>query len=135
MQPTPLLTGLTVLELGDGVAGATAAGLLAQLGAEVTKIVAEPRRIADHVPVAADGRGRSHSLVASVLDRAKRVLVDIDADVDALAAASTIVIDDRVEGIDDVESYVREVAERNRSVWLTISRLRARRPAIGAAGR
>ena len=134
MQPTPLLTGVTVLELGDGVAGATAAGLLAQLGAEVTKIVAEPRRIADHVPVAADGRGRSHSLVASVLDRSKRVLVDIDADVDALAAASTIVIDDRVEGIDDVESHLRDVAERNRSVWLTISAYGLDGPRSGRRG-
>ena len=33
------LEGLRVLELGDGVAGASAAGLLAGLGAEVTSVI------------------------------------------------------------------------------------------------
>jgi crotonobetainyl-CoA:carnitine CoA-transferase CaiB-like acyl-CoA transferase len=120
MEPLSLLAGLTVLELGDGVAGAASAGLLAQLGAEVTKVVTTPRRIADHVPAARDVRGEHHGLLASVLDRGKR-LVEA-GNVGARSADSTIVIDDRVDGAgDDLVAHLRDVAARNRSVWVTVS--------------
>jgi crotonobetainyl-CoA:carnitine CoA-transferase CaiB-like acyl-CoA transferase len=122
MTVTPLLTGLSVLELGDGIAGATAAALLGQLGAAVTKVVAEPRRVADHEPA-----------VARVLDRGKR-LVTADANVEALVASSTIVLDDRVDGIDDLDALVDDVATRNQSVWVTISPYGLDGPRAGRPG-
>ena len=126
-----LLAGLTVLELGDGVAGAAAAGLLAQLGAEVTKVVATPRRIADHVPAAADEHGGRHGLLPSVLDRGKRLVGPGD---EALETASAIVIDDRIEGGDDLGAHVRDVATRNRSVWVTVSPYGLDGPRSGRVG-
>ncbi len=121
MGPTPLLTGVTVLELGDGVAGGAAGALLAALGAEVTTVVSDPRRIDDHVPSARDRAGRAHSLVAAVLDRSKTLVDEAAVDVASLAAASAIVIEDRSAGIDDVDAHVAAVAAQNHSVWLTIS--------------
>lgn len=124
MESRPLLAGVTILELGDGVAGAAAAGFLAQLGAEVTKVVHEGRRVTEHEPL---------GLLAAVLDRSKRI-VGPDADVAALAAASTIVVDDRVAGLADVGQHVRDVATGNRSVWLTISPYGLDGPFAGRVG-
>jgi crotonobetainyl-CoA:carnitine CoA-transferase CaiB-like acyl-CoA transferase len=121
MVPTPLLAGVSVVELGDGVAGATAGALLAQLGADVTKVVVRPRSVDGHRPAAPDRDGRTRSLVTIVLDRSKRVVDATAVDVDALTAAADIVVDDHVTGVGDIEAHRRDVAERNRSVWVTIS--------------
>lgn len=133
MQSMSLLAGLTVLELGDGVAGAAAAGLLAQLGAEVTKVVTTPRRLADHVPAATDAHGGRLGLLASVLDRGKRLVEP--GDIDALVAVNSIVIDDRIDASgDDLTAHVRDVASRNRSVWVTVSPYGLDGPHSGRAG-
>jgi crotonobetainyl-CoA:carnitine CoA-transferase CaiB-like acyl-CoA transferase len=108
------LEGVRVLELGDGVAGASAAGLLAALGAEVTAVV-DPTSPHRHGRPAVDGT----SLLATCLDRGKR-LVDV-ADPDGF----DLVIVDRVGGARvvpaDLDEYAAFVAAHNRSAWLTIS--------------
>jgi crotonobetainyl-CoA:carnitine CoA-transferase CaiB-like acyl-CoA transferase len=112
-----LLTGLRVLELGDGVAGASAAGILAALGAEVTAAVdpASPHR--QGRPSATDGT----SLLALVLDRGKHLL---PAEVDDIGGFDQfdLVVVDRVEGLDrPLDDYLGFVAAQNRAAWLTIS--------------
>lgn len=113
-----LLTGLTVLELGDGIAGAVAAAQLASMGATVHKVVGEHRAVLDHEPrVPGDG-----ALVVAVLDRVKTVHRVAGRELlDDLVAASSVVIDDRVDGIGDPDRHVEEVTRRNRAVWVTIS--------------
>ncbi len=123
-----------MLELGDGVAGATAAALLAQLGADVTKVVADLRPVDEHLPATVDGAGAPHSLLASVLDRSKRVVHHSTTDIVRLAQSSAIVIDDRVGGIDDVDRHLRDIAERNRSVWVTLSPYGLDGPRAGRRG-
>lgn len=113
-----LLAGLSVLELGDGIAGSSAAAQLAALGASVQKLVGRRRAVIEHEPRLA-GNG---SFVAALLDRDKTVEVGADpVTVARLAAISTIVIDDRFDGIPDPGVHVDQVRACNRSVWVTIS--------------
>ncbi|HEY3669620.1 MAG TPA: CoA transferase [Acidimicrobiia bacterium] len=121
MGPTPFLSGLSVLEFGDGVAGAVAAGTLALLGADVTKAIEDPPRLARHQPMLDHVGVPPWPLLPSVLDRSKRLVAADDPRVHNLSITADIVIDDRVDGIDDAETYLRRVGERNLSVWLTIS--------------
>ncbi len=121
MGRTPFLAGLSVLELGDGVAGAVAAGTLALLGADVTKVISDPPRLARHEPTLNIAGAPSRSLLPGVLDRSKRLVAAHDSRVQTLALTVDVVIDDRVEGIDDIDAYLRRVNEQNTSVWLTIS--------------
>jgi crotonobetainyl-CoA:carnitine CoA-transferase CaiB-like acyl-CoA transferase len=91
------LAGLRVLELGDGVAGAAATGLLWALGAEVTSVVdpSSPHR-----------RGRPAigdvSLLARALDRGKD-LVDEEPH---SAGFDVAVVDQVLRGCDDLPAYV-----------------------------
>lgn len=104
------LAGVHVLELGDGVAGASATSILWSLGAEVTAVVdpASPHR-----------RGRpavgDRSLLARTLDRGKD-LVDVAPD----SEGYDVVVVDRVLGC-DVERYLEEVEAQNPGAWVTIS--------------
>ncbi len=117
------LDGLSVLEVGDGVAGSSAAAVLAGLGARVTKIAeagSPSRRMRPALP---DGR----SLLAAVLDDAKTI-VDGAGGAALLAGpdAFDLVICDRVAvpgapvpvALDD---YLAFVAATNRTAWVTIS--------------
>jgi crotonobetainyl-CoA:carnitine CoA-transferase CaiB-like acyl-CoA transferase len=122
------LSGLRVLELGDGVAGASATGILAALGAEVTSAVdsTSPHRhgcprveLADSAP----------ALLGVCLDRGKELLpvADIDASV-LLAQPYDVVVVDRVGGFNgplgcvrSIEEYLRLVDLHNKGAWLTIS--------------
>ena len=119
------LEGLRVVELGDGVAGASASGLLAALGAEVTAVVD---------PKSSHRRGRptvdGGSLLGAVLDRGKQLLpVDDLESVDALLRDPVdLVIVDRVGGargvlgpLGELADYLSFVEVQNRSAWLTIS--------------
>ncbi|MBM3658061.1 MAG: carnitine dehydratase [Actinobacteria bacterium] len=109
---------MTVLELGDGIAGAVAAAQLAAMGATVHKVVGEHRSVLDHEP-RVPGAG---ALVVAVLDRAKVIHRVADAAVaDDLVAAASVVIDDRVDGVGDPDRHVEDVGRRNRAVWVTIS--------------
>jgi crotonobetainyl-CoA:carnitine CoA-transferase CaiB-like acyl-CoA transferase len=123
------LSGVRVLELGDGVAGAAATSILWALGAEVTAIVdpSSPHRAAR--PGVPGGGGR-RSLLSIGLDRGKRLeQVRAPDALDALMGAGfDLVVVDRVLGargplapLADVQSYARFVEEHNRSAWLTIS--------------
>ena len=71
-QGADFLAGVRVLELGDGVAGAAAGGLLWSLGADVVSVID---------PMSAHRRGqpsvragRAASLLSIVLDRGKRIV-------------------------------------------------------------
>jgi len=128
------LDGVRVLELGDGVAGAAAAGMLLSLGAEVVAVID---------PSSAHRRGRPRvmrdgeavSLLSIVLDREKR-LIEAGSDT-ALAdlieqgidgAPFDVVIADVVLGrrgvlssFPDIASYAAFVEAHNTRAWLTIS--------------
>jgi len=122
------LTGLRILELGDGIAGASATSLLMALGAEVTAVTnpASPHR---------SGRPASggQSLLSVILDRGKRLVpaAGLTADgVAALLAAGPfdVVVTDRVAGpsgplagLGDAAAYAAWVAEVNPGAWVTVS--------------
>src|ERR1700683_5491263 len=63
------LAGLTVLELGDGIAGAAAADILAVLGAEVTTVTSD-----DSVLRALNPQVSGVSVLSAVLDSRKHVV-------------------------------------------------------------
>ena len=133
MSEVAFLSGLRVLELGDGIAGAGATALLAALGAEVTTVVAPGAPHRRSRPPA--GGPASSSLLAAILDRAKTVRsgdwLD-DPGLAALLAADDHRVDlvgvDRVSGLpghlaalSDLDAYLAFVARANRAAWLTIS--------------
>ena len=123
-----LLAGLTVLELGDGVAGATAGDILAALGAAVATVAS-----GDSVLRALNPRAGSASVLSAVLDARKDVLTEITADELAKRVATAdIVICDRVhraaaELPGKAHDYLQFVTARNRAAWVTVS-------AFGLAG-
>ena len=122
------LSGLRVLELGDGVAGASATGILAALGAEVTSVVSPTsshRRGCPRVELA----DSAPALLGACLDRGKELLpvADIDASV-LLARPYDVVVVDRVGGFNgplgevrSIEEYLGLVDRYNKEAWLTIS--------------
>lgn len=103
------LAGVRVLELGDGVAGASATGILAALGAEVTAVV-DPTSPHRHGRPAVDGV----SLLARTLDRGK-VLVDEAPDPEEF---DVVVVDQVLQGCDDIPAYVEGCRA---GAWVTIS--------------
>jgi crotonobetainyl-CoA:carnitine CoA-transferase CaiB-like acyl-CoA transferase len=127
LAPGPL-AGLRVLELGDGVAGAAAADVLAALGAEVTTMVA-----ADSVLRALTPQVSGVSLLSAVLDSRKRVVSAEGGDeLSSRIAAAEVVLCDRVhraatELPGGSADYLSFVAAHNRTVWVTVS-------AFGLAG-
>lgn len=88
-----LLGGLSVLELGDGIAGSVAAAALATLGASVRKAVGRDRPHGAHPPIVGPTGG---SALLATLDRAK-VLVD-EAEAAAALASADLVVLDAVDG-------------------------------------
>lgn len=123
------LNGLRVLELGDGVAGASATGLLAALGADVTALVdpsSPHRRGRPTVASGCDGT----SLLGAVLDRGKRLVdaSDLATVLGLLAEPADLVVFDRVSGatgclssLAGLDDYIAFVDEHNRAAWVTIS--------------
>ncbi len=122
------LSGLRVLELGDGVAGASATGILAALGAEVTAVVdstSPHRRGSPRI----DGADSGSALLGLCLDRAKTLIPVDDADVSGLLAQPfDVVVADRVGGftgplgfLRSIEEYLALVDGHNRGAWVTIS--------------
>ena len=113
------LRGLRVLELGDGVAGASATAILGALGAQVTTVTvpgAPMRRARPHL---GDGR----SLLAAALDAGKAVADQRDRDD---PSDFDVVVCDRVAGAPPnvpgaVPDYIAFVVARNPGVWVTIS--------------
>ena len=122
------LAGLRVLEVGDGVAGASATGILAALGAEVTTIVDPTSAHRQGRPQVVQGESLS-SLLAVSLDRGKRALEVADVDLSALLAQSfDVVVVDRVGGFNGPLGYLRSIQEyvalvdaHNKATWLTVS--------------
>ena len=131
------LAGVAVLEIGDGIAGATASALLAALGAAVTTI-ADPesphRRSRPTLPGA-------RSMLSVLLDADKELLElpvkssgDLAAMIDnwhrqvTAAGVVPLVVADRVSGspyqipqLRDADAYASWVAAVNPSGWVTIS--------------
>jgi crotonobetainyl-CoA:carnitine CoA-transferase CaiB-like acyl-CoA transferase len=139
--PLEFLTGVSVLEMGDGVAGAAAASFLGGLGASVTKIVntrAPYRRCGLHF---ARPDEKLEAVLPLVLDAGKTIAATFDGappmetgQRDFFGRSSPsydIVICDRVERASrmlDVRAYCAWVAEVNPGAWITIS-------AFGLTGR
>ncbi len=127
MSRVPFLAGVRVLELGDGVAGAVATGMLWALGADVTTVPdpASPHRRGR--PVAAGAGG---SLLAVVLDRGKSVVTG-PADLEVVVRSGAdggpfdLVVFDRVGPVEgalaDIAEYVRFVDRFGVGAWLTVS--------------
>lgn len=135
-HPSEFLAGVRVLELGDGVAGASATAVLAQLGAEVTTVVdlgaphrrGRPRATVDDT---------AQSLLSLLLDHGKRRIVAPPGAgrswlEDLLQPDGerprSLVVADRVGGpsngvtdlgpADELRGWVESV---NRGAWLTLS--------------
>lgn len=91
-----MLSGITVVEVGDGIAGSVAAATLASLGATVHKATTDRRPHAEHLP----RLGAAGAAITATLDRAKTIVtVERAAEV---ATTADIVIADQVEGICEV---------------------------------
>lgn len=123
------LAGLRVLELGDGVAGASATSILWSLGAEVVAVV-DPTSIHRRGRPSVSADGGDVSLLAATLDRGKRlVLVDGGPTLEGLLADEfDVVVVDRVRGgvagrpdLTDVDAYVQFVADHPAPAWVTVS--------------
>jgi crotonobetainyl-CoA:carnitine CoA-transferase CaiB-like acyl-CoA transferase len=113
------LKGLSVLELGDGVAGAAAGAVLASLGAEVTTVGAADAVIHEMRPGLPGGEDMSDSLLSIVLRAGKRV---VTSQQDVQAADFDVVIVDRCDQqASDIDAYLESVAGENRGVWVTVS--------------
>jgi crotonobetainyl-CoA:carnitine CoA-transferase CaiB-like acyl-CoA transferase len=116
------LAGVSIVELGDGVAGATATDLLAALGATVTTYV-DGGSIQRLSAPAVNGQ----SIQSLVFDSRKRVVLGADADSVARAiSAADAVVCDRVHGASPgmpvaAADYLAFVARSNPGVWATIS--------------
>ena len=116
------LAGLTVLELGDGVAGASATDVLAALGAAVTTVAAS-----DSVLRALRPQLDGSSVLSAVLDSRKQVAAGMVGDrLLREIAVADVVVCDRVHraaaGLPAMASdYLPFVAKRNRGTWVTVS--------------
>jgi crotonobetainyl-CoA:carnitine CoA-transferase CaiB-like acyl-CoA transferase len=116
------LAGLTVLELGDGVAGASATDVLAALGAAVTTVAAS-----DSVLRALRPQLDGSSVLSAVLDSRKQVATGMASDrLLREIALADVVVCDRVHraaaGLPAMASdYLPFVAKRNRGAWVTVS--------------
>jgi crotonobetainyl-CoA:carnitine CoA-transferase CaiB-like acyl-CoA transferase len=138
----PILDGITVVEISQGVAGALAALRLQDLGASVIKIEdgqGDPLRSAP--PLAADGT----SAVFASLNRGKR-LIRLDNDGgDALRAgfrrlleSADIVISDWEQRRADHPAYAEHVGRaadgRAQTIWVEVSDFGAQGPLSGRPG-
>ena len=132
MSQAGFLTGLRVMELGDGIAGAGATSLLAALGAEVTTVVDSASRHRRSRPTVSVS-GAPVSLISVILDRGKHLVFDgtldhVESMLQDAERGYNLVVCDRVGGLPgplapllDVGEYLSLVARCNRSGWLTIS--------------
>jgi crotonobetainyl-CoA:carnitine CoA-transferase CaiB-like acyl-CoA transferase len=116
------LAGLKVLELGDGVAGAYAADVLAALGATVRTVPA-----ADSVLRALSPQSAGASVLSAVLDSRKRVDTVTTSDhLRREIANSDLIVCDRVHRAavalpESAADYLGFVTEHNRGAWVTVS--------------
>ncbi len=120
------LAGIRVLELGDGVAGSAAGGVLRLFGAEVTALV-DPASTHRAGEPSVDGQ----SLLSVVLDRGKQLRAAPEVEVttlEALVAAVDVVVVDRVAGaagpfaeLAGAGDYATFVERVNRGAWVTVS--------------
>jgi crotonobetainyl-CoA:carnitine CoA-transferase CaiB-like acyl-CoA transferase len=119
-----LLTGLTVLELGDNVAGAAAAATLASFGATVTKLAEPDSPIHAHHPSRDPGGPSSGSLMSALLDDAKH-FADAAAILPAIDEFDVIIVDRTIGGSAlvsaDLSEYLELVEQHPTPVWVTIS--------------
>jgi len=115
-----MLGDLRVLELGDGVAGASCVAALAGLGARVLKLVQHPREIERHEPAMG-----AVSLVSLLLDREKRIEALPNRLEAAFFADFDLVVCDCIAGGGGLSrsraDYVELVRSHARAVWLTLS--------------
>jgi crotonobetainyl-CoA:carnitine CoA-transferase CaiB-like acyl-CoA transferase len=115
-----MLGDLRVLELGDGVAGASCAAALAGLGARVHKLVRHPREIERHEPAIG-----ATSLISLLLDREKRIEALPDRLDAHFFADFDLVVCDRIAGrgaLARTHAPNQELVRAHmRAVWLTLS--------------
>ena len=98
MSGARFLAGLTVVETGDGVAGAVASATLRALGATVTRVVPSHRPMAEHPPLLGPDE-RGPSVLAASLDVGASVVAEGDAAAEAAVQGAQLLIDDRVDGV------------------------------------
>ena len=119
-----LLAGVTVLELGDNVAGAAAAATFASFGATVTKLAEPDNPIHAHPPTGGPGGRNSGSLIAAILDDAKH-FADAAAILPAIDEFDVIIVDRTIDGSAlvpaDLSEYLQLVERHPAPVWVTIS--------------
>ena len=122
-DPGAFLSGLRVLELGDGVAGSAATAILASFGADVTKVAEAGSLHRRSRPRARRADGTEVALIAAVLDRGKTI-VGAEA---VPEPAHDVVVVDRVcsvaagAGPGPVEEYLAWVERANPGSWVSIT--------------
>jgi crotonobetainyl-CoA:carnitine CoA-transferase CaiB-like acyl-CoA transferase len=133
-----MLEDLRVLELGDGVAGASCGAALAGLGARVHKLVFRPREVERHEPALRIGHSAPVSLISLLLDRDKQIETLSSPLEPARVSEFDLVVCDRIAAADGSPipqapdpAWVRAHA---RAVWLTISPFGLDGPNAGYAG-
>lgn len=134
-----VLEGIHVLELGDGIAGASATAILASLGARVTKLTpagCEAPPFEPSIPTPSGGRV---SILASLLDRDKtaRPAPGDIASADEIGDADIVICDRVVDAAglpDEREAYLALVDRCNRGVWVTLSPFGLEGPYAGYRG-
>lgn len=112
------LEGVTVAELGDGLAGASATAILAALGAAVTTEINTDSLLRRRTPSL--GSDPQRSVLSAILD------VDKDTSPAPGAVAPLVTVVDRCEGTGflsemPVAKYLDYVYEHNTAVWVSIS--------------
>jgi len=134
-----MLEDLRVLELGDGVAGASCGAALAGLGAQVRKWVGEDRLIEHYEPALRVGSTGATSLISLLLDRSKRI-EPAPARLDpAQLAEFDLIVCDRIASPSDglgmsQAEYLEFARAHARAVWVTISAFGLDGPHAGYAG-
>ncbi|MEJ2340443.1 MAG: CoA transferase, partial [Gemmatimonadales bacterium] len=141
MRGTPgvitLLAETHVLELGDGIAGASAAAILASLGARVTKRIRQGDEPPPFEPSLETSAGRV-SILTALLDRDKVVEATPEEPWAAELPDADVVICDRVvDGAGppaDDARYGEVVSRTKRGAWVTLSPFGLTGPYAGYRG-
>jgi crotonobetainyl-CoA:carnitine CoA-transferase CaiB-like acyl-CoA transferase len=121
-----MLEGIHVLELGNGIAGASSTAILSSLGARVTKLTRVGSDAPLIEPTLATASGTRVSILASLLDRDKTTRKETGDSTSAPEVShADIVICDRVvdaAGLPaDRNEYAGLVERCNRGVWVTLT--------------
>ena len=121
-----MLDGIHILEIGNGIGGASCTAILASLGARVSKLEPTGSGLPPFEPSLVTPSGARTSILAALLDRDKTIRREPDDLTSALELRDAdIVVCDRVvdaAGLPEpTDAYMALVDRSNPGVWVTLS--------------